>query len=187
MPRPAEARKHTSVGRGSDNKKRARKRPHGRKKKKTSRFDADEYNQMEHWSISTSTKAENKRKNPVKRKRIGGRRKALQQYLQQVATKGDIRQCTKELAKRIEQAESTKKGRGSRANSRRAWAIWGARNENEEKNDLKVIGRVMKWAGKEVARKKKRKTGGRQTSRRENSTHAALPVPNAASVKANDE
>ena len=162
MPRPAEARNSTSVGRGRDNNnKRAQKRPYGRKKKKITPFDDDEYNRMEHWRVSTSTKAENKRNNPVKRKLIGGRRKALQRYLQQVATKGDRRQRTKDLAKRINQAESAKRRRGSRASSRQAWAIWGARTENEASNDRKVIGRVMKWAGKEVARKNKNEAGER--------------------------
>ena len=155
MPRPTKL-KGASVGRGRGRTKRTQKRPAGRKKKIAS-FDYDEYNRMEHWKISTSTNEENERSNPVKQKSIGGRRKALKRYIQLAATTGDKRQRAKELAKRIEQAESTKRGRGSRARRQKSWSIWGARNNNEKNNDLKVIGRVMKWAGNEVARRTKKK------------------------------
>ena len=159
MPRPTKL-KGASVGRGRERTKRTQKRPAG-KKKKIASFDYDEYNRMEHWKISTSTKEENKRSNPVQQKMIGGRRKALKRYMKLAATTGDKRQRAKELAKRIEQAESAKRGRGNRARSRKSWSIWGARNDNEKKNDHKVIGRVMKWADNEVARatKKKAKIG----------------------------
>ena len=155
MPRPAEARNHTSVGRGRDSYKRAQMRPTGRKKKKITPFDIDEYRRMEYWRVSTSTKAENKRNNPVKSKRIGGRRKALQAYLRKVTTKKKLRRHIRELAKQIDQAESAK--RGSRARRRKAWTIWGARTKTERRNDLQVISRVMIWATKEVARKEKPK------------------------------
>ena len=108
---------------------------------------------MEQWRVSTSTKAENKRKNPVKNKRIGGRRKALQTYLRKVTTTKKLKRHIRELAKRIDQAEAVK--RGSRDRRRKAWTIWGARTETEQRNDILVIRRVMKWATKEVARKEK--------------------------------
>ena len=148
MPRPTKLR-GASVGRGRGRTKRPMTRPAGRQKTIAS-FDSDEYNRMEHWKISTSTKEENKRTNPVQQKMIRGRRKALKRYIKLAATTGDKRQRAIELAKRIEQAESAKRGRGNRARSRKSWSIWGARNDNEKKNDHKVIGRVMKWADNEV-------------------------------------
>ena len=75
MPRPTKL-KGASVGRGSGRTTRPHKRAAG-KKKKIAAFDYEEFNQMEHWKISTSTKEENKRTNPVKQKIIGGRREAL--------------------------------------------------------------------------------------------------------------
>ena len=153
MPRPAEAKNHTSVGRGRDSHKRAQMRPTGRKKKKITPFDIDEYRRMEYWRVSTATKAENKRKNPVKR--IGGRRKALRTYLKQVAKTKKLRQCIRGLTKRIDQAESVKRKRSSRAHRPQAWIIWGSRTKTERHNDLLVIGNVMKWVGKEVARNRK--------------------------------
>ena len=155
MPRPAEARNHTSVGRGRDSHKRAQMRPTGRKKKKIAPFDIDEYRRMEYWRVSTATKAENRRKNPVKR--IGGRRKALRTYLKQVAKTKKLRQCIRGLIKRIDQAESVKRKRSNRARRWQAWTIWGSRTKTERHNDLLVIGNVMKWVGKEVARNRKPK------------------------------
>ena len=155
MPRPAEARNSTSVGRGRDSNKRAQKRPSRIKKKKIKPFDNDEYKRMEHWRVSTSTKAENKLKNPVKHKRIGGRRKALQMYLQQVATEKKVKRCIRDLAERIDQAESAKRRKPNSAHRRKAWTIWGARTKTEQHNDLQVISGVMKWAAKEVARNEK--------------------------------
>ena len=131
MPRPAEARNHTSVGRGRDSNKRAQKRPSRIKKKKIKPFDNDEYKRMEHWRVSTSTKAENQLKNPVYHQRIGGRRKALRLYLQQVATKKKVKRCIRDLAERIDQAESAKRGKPNCAHRRKAWAIWGARTKTE--------------------------------------------------------
>ena len=141
------------VGRGRDSNKRAQKRPSGRKKKKSTPFDNDEYKRMEQWRVSTSTKAENKRENPVKNKSIGGRRKALQKYLRKVTTTKKLRRHIRELAKQIGQAKAAKGG--SRARRRKAWTIWGARTVTEQRNDLLVINRVMKWAAKEVARQEK--------------------------------
>ena len=160
MPRPAEARNHTSVGRGRDSHKRAQMRPTGRKKKKIAPFDIDEYRRMEYWRVSTATRAEIKRKDPVKR--IGGRRKALRKYLKQVAKTKNLRQCIRGLTKRIDQAESAKRERRSRARRRQAWTIWGSRTKTERHNDLLIIGEVMKWADKEVARNRKPKQGDKK-------------------------
>ena len=74
MPRPTEVRKETSVGRGRGRTEWKQTRP-TRKKKKIVRFDFNKFKRMEYWNES-KTKEENKRRNPVKRKKIGGRRKA---------------------------------------------------------------------------------------------------------------
>ena len=44
-------------------------RPTGRRKKKITPFDIDEYRRMEYWRVSTATKAENKRKKSSKKNR----------------------------------------------------------------------------------------------------------------------
>ena len=126
MPRPTEVRKGTSVGRGRGRTKRKQKRPAG-KNKKTARFDFNEFKRMEYWNAS-KTKEENKRRNPVKRKEIGGRRKALKRYLKAVAPKGEKRQQAKDLFARIQRAEKAKKRcnrRGGSTYSRIAWSVWG--------------------------------------------------------------
>ena len=126
MPRPTEVRKKTSVGRGRGRTKRKQKRP-TRKKKKIAEFDFNEFKRMEYWNTS-KTKEENRRRNPVKRKDIGGQQKALKQYLKAVDPKGEKRQQAKDLLARIQRAEEAKKRcnrRGSSTRCQIAWSVWG--------------------------------------------------------------
>ena len=108
MPRPTEVRKETSVGRGRGRTKRKQTRP-TRKKKKIVRFDFNKFKRMEYWNES-KTKEENKRRNLVKRKKIGGQRKALKLYLKVLDPNGEKRQQAKDLFARIQRAEEAKKG-----------------------------------------------------------------------------
>ena len=155
MPRPTEVRKETSVGRGRGRTKRKQTRP-TRKKKEIARFDFNEFKRMEYWNGS-KTKEENKRRNPVKRKKIGGQRKALKLYLKVLDPNGEKRQQAKDLFARIQRAEEAKKGCNRKGGSTRcqiAWSVWGLRTTNERKSNNKVMRRVIKWAAEEVRKSK---------------------------------